>query len=39
MNAQVLSEKILEEKEATDPSFAVVDVRDDGTTPPLSPPR
>ncbi|KAK0386086.1 hypothetical protein NLU13_5923 [Sarocladium strictum] len=29
MNAQALSEKILEEKEATDPTFAVVDVRDD----------
>ncbi|KAH8172149.1 rhodanese-like domain-containing protein [Sarocladium implicatum] len=29
MNAQTLSEKILAEKEATDPTFAVVDVRDD----------
>ena len=33
LSAKALSEKILEEKEATDPTFAVVDVRDDGTTP------
>ena len=33
INAQALSEKILEEKEAKDPSFAVVDVRDDGKSP------
>lgn len=39
MNAQVLSEKILEEKEATDPTFAVVDVRDDGTEPTFLPSR
>jgi Cdc25 family phosphatase len=33
LSAKALSEKILEEKEATDPTFAVVDVRDDGTVP------
>lgn len=32
ISAKSLSEKILEEKEAQDPTFAVIDVRDDGTT-------
>lgn len=33
MSAQTLSEKILAEREAADPTFAVVDVRDDGRCP------
>lgn len=33
MTAKSLSEKILEEREAKDPTFAIIDVRDDGKAP------
>jgi Cdc25 family phosphatase len=33
ISAKSLSEKILEEREAKDPTFAVIDVRDDGKEP------
>lgn len=33
ISAKSLSEKILQEIEAKDPTFAIIDVRDDGTFP------
>lgn len=33
ISAKSLSEKILEEREAKDPTFAVIDVRDNGRIP------
>lgn len=40
MTAKTLSEKLLQEREAANPTFAVIDVRDDGTffSPPRPPP-
>jgi hypothetical protein len=35
VSAKVLSDKILEEAALTDPSYAVIDVRDDGMREPM----